>query len=235
MSNDPFVAPPPDAGVRRAIELGQYKQVGGPGLAAAVLICISLPVSAVAAWTTWHIVDVVDAFAAGDQDVSREDIDDAERLVSSFSWATTIAVVAAGVAFMVWLWRARQNAEILSTQPHRKSPGWVVAGWLVPVVNLWYPYQVVSDIHRTSAPRSNDGLHYGPEGSGQLAGWWAFWVTSFVLGRISGYIWRYGETVDALRASAILDTIAVVCDVGAAVLVIKIMRRITGWQLQAAS
>jgi hypothetical protein len=29
---------------------------------------------------------------------------------------------------------------------------WIVFGWIVPVVNLWFPYQIVQSIWRTSDP-----------------------------------------------------------------------------------
>ena len=48
-----------------------------------------------------------------------------------------LALLAAGVVFIVWLWRVRWNAEMFCRGEHRFTRGWVIGCWLVPVVNLW--------------------------------------------------------------------------------------------------
>ncbi|MFC7618004.1 DUF4328 domain-containing protein [Actinokineospora soli] len=56
------------------------------------------------------------------------------------------------VAFVVWLWRARVNAGRVCDAPQRLRVRWAVLGWVVPVVNLWWPQMVVGDVHRASRP-----------------------------------------------------------------------------------
>ena len=53
------------------------------------------------------------------------------------------------VMFVVWFYRARVNAEGHGW-PQRWSPGWAIAGWLVPVVNFWFPFQIMADIWRAT-------------------------------------------------------------------------------------
>jgi hypothetical protein len=63
---------------------------------------------------------------------------------------TVAGVLAAltGVLFLAWLWRAHRQAGAA----RRYRPGWVVAGWLFPVVNLWLPPRLVHDVWVGSAP-----------------------------------------------------------------------------------
>ncbi len=59
------------------------------------------------------------------------------------------------VVTSVWLFRARQNVVSLRPEATQtRSPAWVVLGWLIPVVSLWFPFQVVRDVRRdATAPR----------------------------------------------------------------------------------
>lgn len=52
-------------------------------------------------------------------------------------WSVTF--IAAGVMFLVWLFRVRNNAEAASALQHRHSKPWLVWGWILPLVNLWFP------------------------------------------------------------------------------------------------
>jgi hypothetical protein len=67
-----------------------------------------------------------------------------------------LAVFAAGM-FLAWLRQARVNAELIGgPEQHQRSRSWVVLGWLVPILNVWYPYQIMRDIwHSVPVPIGN--------------------------------------------------------------------------------
>jgi hypothetical protein len=84
---------------------------------------------------------------------------------------------AAGVGFLVWLWRVRENAEALNpASPHRLSPGWVIGGWVCPVVQFWYPLQILEDIERASRPPARPGTVEDRPNPALRHLWWAAWV-----------------------------------------------------------
>ena len=56
----------------------------------------------------------------------------------------SLATGAAEVTMLVWQYRAARVAQALG-YPARRSPGWGVGCWFVPVVNLWMPYQAIRD------------------------------------------------------------------------------------------
>ena len=91
------------------------------------------------------------------------------------------AVSAALVLYIIWTWRSANNALALGRTGARQSPGWVIAGWLVPFVNLVLPYQTVSDLWRSSAPDVGRGDGWrSRHSSGRVASWWvAYLVGSF--------------------------------------------------------
>jgi hypothetical protein len=56
-----------------------------------------------------------------------------------------------GILFLVWFHRALTNAQSLGL-PMRRSPGWGIAGFFIPIVNLWFPYQSACDLFPPGHP-----------------------------------------------------------------------------------
>jgi hypothetical protein len=52
--------------------------------------------------------------------------------------------IGAEIVFLIWQFRAASLARQLG-YPARHSPGWGVAFWFIPIVNLWMPYQAIRD------------------------------------------------------------------------------------------
>jgi Domain of unknown function (DUF4328) len=232
MTDREFTEPSARPSVRRALEIGRYKEIGGPGLAAAVLIGAAEVADALSAWSDWHRYGVVRDYLAGLPGITEDDLNGADRLAAATGWGYLIALLVAAVVFLVWLWRARTNAEVLCDASHRRSRGWVIGGWICPVVNLWFPFQIVDDVHRASRPdnpRDLIGLRDLP-GSTLVGFWWALWLGGLLINRYAGTILGGEITLESFHGYAILTTISASLDVAAAVLIIKIMRQVSAWQ-----
>jgi hypothetical protein len=65
-------------------------------------------------------------------------------LWSSLFSLASLGILAIEVAFFIWQYRAATVAKSLR-YPARRTPGWGVGCWFVPVVNLWMPYQAIRD------------------------------------------------------------------------------------------
>jgi Domain of unknown function (DUF4328) len=86
--------------------------------------------------------------------------------------AADITIVGLSVLFLVWFYRARINAE-RHGYPQRRARAWAFWGWIVPIVNLWFPFQIMGDIWRAGLPaeeRSETAL--------LPALWWTCWLLS---------------------------------------------------------
>jgi len=227
-----FPQPPEDTGLGRSVFLGQIKPVGGVGMAAAVLIVIATVLTAVDSWADWHRYLVLNDFVSGSGTVTLDDLDSADHLALATVVFAVSGLVGAGVVFLVWLWRARQNAENLCMAHHRRARGWVVGSWICPVVNLWFPFMILDDIHRASRPDNPpDLLDLRTVRGSQLIGWWwALWIAVWGTSRAASVNPRGDPTVDTFRSLAIVGTVGTVATIGAAVLIIRIMREISGWQ-----
>ncbi|WP_432502272.1 DUF4328 domain-containing protein [Kineococcus arenarius] len=86
---------------------------------------------------------------------------------------TGLAWLAAFVVTCLWLVRVRRNSELVApAHHHARSRGWAWAGWVVPVVSLWFPFQVVRDALDASA----SGAGARRVQRRLLALWWAGWL-----------------------------------------------------------
>ena len=88
---------------------------------------------------------------------------------SGWSWLGQVAsaiTIALLVVRMIWLHRAVATARDLGL-PVRRTPTAAALGWLIPIINLWWPLQGVTDLF----PR-----HRRPDR--RLAWWWAWSIVA---------------------------------------------------------
>jgi hypothetical protein len=135
-----------------------------------------------------------------------------------------IGQAVAGILVIMWLTRARANADALYPAPHRLGAGWAIGSWFVPVANLFLPVLVVLDVVKASNPTGRSIPH--------VAMWWAGWIGGSIampLGTTvmltSDPLTRTGPAALALFVvvSAVLYTVAAIGFTG-------IAKKVAGWQ-----
>jgi hypothetical protein len=103
------------------------------------------------------------------------------------SWLDTagsLMILAFAVLFVVWFRRARINAERHGYR-QRRARGWTFWGWIIPIVSLWFPFQLMGDIWRAGLPAERRGRT-----AWLPALWWTCWLLSppsFEMGTRAGY------------------------------------------------
>jgi hypothetical protein len=86
--------------------------------------------------------------------------------------AADIAIFGLSILFVVWFRRARINAERHDYR-QRRARGWAFWGWIVPIVNIWFPFQIMGDIWRAGLPaQQRRKTAWLP------ALWWTCWLLS---------------------------------------------------------
>ncbi|GAA3798511.1 hypothetical protein GCM10022403_035370 [Streptomyces coacervatus] len=146
-------------------------------------------------------------------------LEDSYHLVGT---ASGFAALVCGIAFVVWLGRVRDNGGDLAGTRPRYSALWVYFGWIVPIINLWFPRGIVADAYRSSAP--------GERLPRSLNVWWGLWL----IGAFGGVGITGGDSADKVIARAythvwqLLAFDAAV--VGAAVAGIFVVRAVTAVQ-----
>jgi hypothetical protein len=93
-------------------------------------------------------------------------------IVRTLDTAIDVTMFGLGILFVVWFRRARINAERFSYR-QRRARGWTFWGWIVPIVNLWFPFQIMGDIWRAGLPDQERG-----KTAWLPALWWTCWLLS---------------------------------------------------------
>lgn len=83
-----------------------------------------------------------------------------------------ITLIGLSILFVVWFYRARINAEQHGYR-QRRARGWAFWGWIIPIVNIWFPFQIMGDIWRAGLPAEQRG-----ETAWLPALWWTCWLLS---------------------------------------------------------
>ena len=81
-----------------------------------------------------------------------------------------VSMAATAIVFLIWFRRARINAEHLGWR-QRRARAWTFWGWVIPIANLWIPFQIMGDIWRAGLePAYRARVAWLP------ALWWAAWL-----------------------------------------------------------
>lgn len=159
----PYYGPPPPGASPASVPEGL-------GLAALVLA---------GAYTTVQVLMFATSFGAADAyaEAARAGTD------ASDVWTTYDLLAALGFVVLLPAWivtsiflrRARRRA--IASAPgfsHERGPVWTWLGWVVPIVSLWFPYQVVRDVVRNAwrDPWGDQRQHLA------LGFWWTAWLVA---------------------------------------------------------
>jgi len=124
-----------------------------------------------------------------------------------------LVFISAGVVYSFWVYRAYKNLRALGHTYTDFTPGSAVGYFFVPFVNLWKPYQAVSEIWTKSDPSESSS------GSAVVGLWWACFL-------ILGFANWIGTSLISARAPDAgfpLVVISMIANVGAGILLIAII------------
>lgn len=179
-------------------------------------------------YTTVELLTFLASFGAAHAygEAARQGTDAAEVV-------TTYDLLSVGFTVMLPLWivsslflqRARAAAALaFPTGAHQRGPAWVWLGWVVPIVNLWFPYQVVRDVVRNAWRDpwgdQRQGLHLGV--------WWSAWVVSIVTSQVASRAipWSGTPDADAVALLPLLHLVTAVATVVGFALWVRIVRSV---------
>jgi hypothetical protein len=110
-----------------------------------------------------------------------------------------LATIAAVVVACIWQYRAATASRALGF-PSRRSPGWGVGAWFVPIVNLWIPYAAIRDCLPTGDPQRAHVLR-----------WWLAWIIGGALSALASLCAFFSSGVAlAVSIPAALALLAVI-------------------------
>ena len=138
-----------------------------------------------------------------------------------------VLLVATVVVWLIWQHRGHANLKAVGVTGLENSPGWAVGWWLIPIANLWKPFQVNRELWKASSD-VNDwrSLKTWPV----LGWWWTSWISAGVLGRVAAAAREGAETPMELRSADIIDLLSTGVVVASAVLAIMVVRSVLARQ-----
>lgn len=172
--------------------LRTYKPLQRITVAFLVLMVLTTIVTLVQAALMWRSYDDVKRLVYGL--LSEDEFDRAMQSIAGSGPLLNLLgllFIGTGVVFLIWLWQARENTEVftpsagityqggqrLGSGAHRLEQGWVIGSWICPLVQFWFPLQVVEDVVRASSPSEARSARI----RALLYGWWASWTTFWVI------------------------------------------------------
>jgi hypothetical protein len=206
----------------------------------ATLILVALIVTeALAALSLAGEIQLLDAarFGVPIPPTKAEALDARQRLLGMLELTLGLA---AGIALLVWVYRASRNARALGAEGMTYSPGWSVGWFFVPLASLVVPYRVLRELWKASTPGAGAPWRQAPV-STVLGAWWAVCVARAVIRYstwpiVTGH-WRLAKipTFGPLWLGDLWEfswglLIAEVVDIAASVLTIVVVVSITDLQ-----
>jgi hypothetical protein len=125
--------------------------------------------------------------------------------------------------FLIWFFRVRKNAGLWGRQTRRQ--GWTIGAWFTPIVNFWFPVQIMRDVWRTSSdePAARSVV------ARLAAGWWTCWTLAWLTSYRTLTVHRTrkdGSTIVSYEAGFFLnDTAASALCLGVGALLMALMIR----------
>jgi heme/copper-type cytochrome/quinol oxidase subunit 2 len=168
---------------------------------------------------------------------------DAILIYAAISVIGSLGVVGVTIAFFVWLWRARTNAEQFSPVRQRFSRGWAIGCWFLPLANVVLSAIVMTDLARAGDPR-------GPRRRANplVAATWGVSLLGGLLNTVALVVSRQAATaasgpaaqqpgttqelLSSLHTGTVLTAVAYVLFLVAVVLFAVLIHRITTQQAQ---
>lgn len=129
-------------------------------------------------------ITAVTAFLNG-QTLSTDMLDTYDQSSSVITILSVIVLIAAGVLWVIWQYRAAKTVIGLT----RRTPGWHAGSWFIPIVSLWFPYQNISDLWRA----------VGRARPSWLGIWWFLWLASNLVIQLSTRVYLAAEELEQYR------------------------------------
>jgi len=132
------------------------------------------------------------------------------------------------IVVLMWIYRANNNAHALGADSMRFTPGWAVGWYVIPIFNLWKPYQAMTEIWKVSA----DPRHWQDQPRPSLLPWWWFlWITSNVLGQVILRVSPAAKELDELMNVSLFSIADDAIDIPLNLVLIAIIGRIFQMQM----
>lgn len=147
-----------------------------------------------------------------------------------------LALLIAWIFFLIWFYRAQGNLRALGVRRGRYSSRWSILLFFVPLLNLYYTYDLVKELWKQSSPDlgfSDDflkqhaaTLEQYPSKTALVGWWWGFTIASIVVARTSLRIEMLGTGTSVQITAIWIMMISEALAITASILLILVVKKI---------
>jgi hypothetical protein len=203
-----------------------YLPAGGLVKWLTILLVAKAVIGVVALWSGWLEIELIERAAEGISDDEADANDQRQGLIGVAQFGMLIALI---VLFCLWIPRANRNARALGATGMRFTPRWCVIWYVIPIMNLFRPYQAMKEIWKASVP--NEATPWqNREASGILPLWWTLWLASGFAGRLAWKLSTRAEDLDEILRGSWATFVADAVDIPLAVVAMLLVRGIHAMQ-----
>jgi len=178
------------------------------------------------AWRYFLLSDVQADRDSADMDM----IEASDTLIIATNVAHIIIVILTIVFFIMWFRRAYYNLHMLPWHNARYTEGWAAGSWFVPIINLWWPYQIMMDIWRGTQNALRERLGK-PQSAAIVGWWWTLHLITSIYGNIAAQYGRNAEKdIDTLLTSTKIDFAGEILSIPAIIITIILIQRTSNFE-----
>lgn len=102
-----------------------------------------------------------------------------------FSKLVFLTAIGVGIGLVKWLNACYRFARESIGATGFKNEGWTILGWIVPIFNLFKPYQIIKELYKAGGTEYKNPDEWSKEAtSGALLAWWVLWAITHIVGWI---------------------------------------------------
>jgi len=156
--------------------------------------------------------------------VSEEDLDMNDLREGLIGILSLIIYIISGIVFIRWFRRAYYNLKLRTKC--RFDEGWAAGGWFVPILSLFRPYQIMSEIQTKTTNLINKQVQNKIiDTTGPIIGiWWTLWIVSNYIGNYTLKALFKEETIEVLINSTIADIAMGLIDLPMGILAVMLVK-----------
>lgn len=133
--------------------------------------------------------------------------------------------ITCAVVYIRWFRRAYYNLHQLPINVNHDE-GWAAGAWFVPILNLFRPYQIMSELYRETRKilRPKDAQYKYVSAESTVGWWWGLWVVWSVMGNFEARISFRADSIDDYILSDTISVFSAFIGMPLALLAIKVVK-----------
>ncbi|WP_235186027.1 DUF4328 domain-containing protein [Microbacterium oleivorans] len=181
-----------------------------------ILILVSAATSFLTVLVEAWGLNAIDGFSRGTAPLSALELYD--TLSSFVALASAASLLAAGICWVVWQYRAAVRVRAANPMSTRRTPVWHVVSWFIPVIAFWFPFQNMKDLIVASRADVRATL---------LGWWWGLWIASTTFVTVSSRMSIAADSLPGYSAAMNVSLFAELLTIASAPLAVMVLTRTT--------